>query len=94
MIVALTARALKDIRNQVQTSRAGGGSLEGSIDLALGGTGRNVDAGLGGLGLALVFGVVGNERTLDLVRVDNAGLLAVGLGDLFQIGIWADLEEV
>jgi hypothetical protein len=94
VIVALTARALEDIRNEVQTSRADRGSLESRIDLALGGTGGNVDAGLGGFGLALVFGVVGNESTLDLVGMDNAGLLAICLGDLFQIGIWADLEEV
>lgn len=94
MIVALTPRALQDIRNEVQPSRAGRGSLESSIDLAFGRTRGNVDAGLGGFGLVLVFGVVRNESTLDLVGMDNAGLFAVGLGDLFQIGIWADLEEV
>lgn len=53
-----------------------------------------MDTGLGGLGLALILGVIGDEGALDFVRVQGTRLLAVGFGDLFLIGIRADLEEI
>lgn len=93
VIVALAAGATQDIGDEVQTSGAGGSSLDRGIDLALGRAGGDVDTLLG-FGIVLVLGVVGDEGSLDLVRVQGTRLLAVGLCDLFLIGIRADLEEV
>jgi hypothetical protein len=93
VIVAFTARATQDVGHQIQASRASIGILDSSLNLTLRRTLVDIDTLLR-LGLALVLGVVGNEGTLDLVGVEDSGLLAVGLGDLFLIGIGADLKEV
>lgn len=93
MVVTLTVRAAQDVGDEVQTGRAGVGVLDCGVNLALSRTLVDIDP-LIGLGLALVLGVVGDEGALDLVRVDGSRLLAVGLGDLFLIGIGTDLEEV
>lgn len=93
MVITLTVGAAQDVGDEVQTSGAGIGVLDCSVNLALGRTLVDIDA-LVGLGLVLVLGVVGNESALDLVRVDGSRLLAVGLGDLVLIGIGTNLEEV
>lgn len=93
MVVTLAIRATEDVGDEVQTGRPGVGVSDCGINLALSRTLVDIDP-LVGLGLVLVLGVVGDEGTLDLVRVDGSGLLAVGFGDLFLIGIGTDLEEV
>ena len=93
VVVTLAIRAAEDVGDEVQTGRPGVGVSDCGINLALSRTLVDIDP-LVGLGLVLVLGVVGDEGTLDLVRVDGSGLLAVGFGDLFLIGIGTDLEEV
>lgn len=93
MVVTLAVGAAQDVGDEVQTGRAGVGVLDCGVNLALSRSLVDIDP-LVGLGLALVLGVVGDEGALDLVRVDGSRLLAVGLGDLFLIGIGTDLEEV
>jgi hypothetical protein len=70
VIVALAAGATQDIGDEVQTTGAGGSSLDRGIDLALGRAGGDVDTLLG-FGIVLVLGVVGDEGSLDLVRVQG-----------------------
>jgi hypothetical protein len=93
VVVTLAVRAAEDVGDEVQTGGAGVGVSDCGVNLALRRTLVDIDPFVG-LGLALVLGVVGDEGALDLVRVDGSGLLAVGLGDLFLIGIGTDLEEV
>lgn len=93
MVVTLAVGTAQDVGDEVQTGRAGVGVLDCGVNLALSRPLVDIDP-LVGLGLALVLGVVGDEGALDLVRVDGSRLLAVGLGDLFLIGIGTDLEEV
>lgn len=93
VVVTLAIRAAEDVGDEVQPGRPGVGVSDCGINLALSRTLVDIDP-LVGLGLVLVLGVVGDEGTLDLVRVDGSGLLAVGFGDLFLIGIGTDLEEV
>jgi hypothetical protein len=93
VIIALAAGTLEHVGDEVQACGAGIGVLDGGVDFALGGALVHVHA-FGGLGLGLVLGVIGDEGATDLVWVQVLGLFAVGLDDLFLVGIGADLEEV
>lgn len=93
MVVTLAVSAAQDVGDEVQTGRAGVGVLNCGVNLALSRSLVDIDP-LVRLGLALVLGVIGDEGAFDLVWVDGSRLLAVGLGDLFLIGIGTDLEEV
>lgn len=91
MVVAVAAGPAQDVGDEGQAGLALRGLLNGDIDLGLGGW---LDAGLLIAVLVLALGAVGLELALDLVRVQGARLLAVGLGDVVLGCRREDAEDV
>lgn len=94
MVVPVSFRATQDVSNEGEPRLALRGLLHGGIDLGLRGRLCDVDTGLL---LALVLaslGAIGLELLLNLVRMQRARLLAVGLGNVIMRGRGRDLEDV
>jgi hypothetical protein len=87
VVVAIAVGSAKDLADEAEASLALRGGLDGGADLLLRG-------GLDGLALLLELVALGLELLLDLVGVEGAGDLAVGLGDVVDGGLGADAEEL
>lgn len=94
MIVTLASWASQDVGHYTKTRKSVTGSLCGGIDLGLRGALGDVHARLLALGSPFAGGAVGDELLLDLVGVQGARLLTVGLVDVVLVGTGLDAEEV
>lgn len=88
VVVALPAGAAQDVGHDSEARKAVAGGLRRGLDLGRGRALAAVRAGLAGAGLA------GDERLLDLVGMQRAGALLVGLVDVVLVRGGRDAEEV
>jgi hypothetical protein len=88
MVIPLSALSSQDIGHYAQTRESIAGGLGRGLDFGLRGAFGYMDAWLLlGLRLILASRFVGDELLLDFVWMQESGLLAVGLVDLFLICI-------
>lgn len=93
MVVAVAIGTADDVAHKTKAGLALGGNLDSGLDLLLGRSLGHIDAG-GLLLLLLGLGALGDELLADFIRVEGAGDLAVGLGDLVNGSAVLDAEEV
>lgn len=94
VIIPLPPGAAQDVGDDAQPSLTVRGALDGGLDLGVGGLFGDVHAVLALLGRLLgLLCALGGELLLDLVRVEGARLLAVGLVDLVLGGRGRYAEE-
>lgn len=100
VVVAVAHRPTQDVGDDGQAGLALRGALDGGLDLSGGGRLDHLRTRLAAILLLklgfLLLGLdaLGLELLLDLVRVQLAGLLLVGLVDVIETGGLADAEEL
>jgi hypothetical protein len=87
MIISVALGSAQDVGDQRQTGLSLTGLLNGGLDLSRSGR-------LDGSTSLLVLAGLGAHLLLDLVGVQRARLLAVGLGDVVERGRRGDAEDV
>lgn len=96
VVISLSSRSTEDVRDYSETRETVAGILRSGLDFGLAWRLSDMYALLSILLLGLVFAgrLVCDELLLDLVRVESAGLLAVGLVDVVLGSRGLDAEEV
>lgn len=94
VVITLTARAAKNVGNNVETLGSFVGFLFSSRDFSLRRPTVDVYALLSSFGSVLVFGGVGDERALDFVRVEEFRRFTVGFIQIILIGVGLSTYEV
>lgn len=94
VIISLSAFSTQDGSYQPESRKSVTCSFGSSFDLSLAGTLGDIHAWLLRLWLSFAGGLVGNELLLDLVGMQNARPLLVGLVDIVLVRIGLNFEEV
>lgn len=94
VVITLTARAAKNVGNNVESLGSFVGFLFSSRDFSLRRPTVDVYALLIGFGSLLVFGGIGDERALDFVRMEEFRGFTVGFIQIILVGVGLSTYEV